>query len=108
MFKEELCKSGDGENNIFFDIFFFYLVYDLYLGILYLNMYCYLCNIFLYWLFNLGKFWDIELYCEIYIEYGNFILIKYLFKIIIEIRCNVIYLFDLVLMGYDKYSIFKC
>lgn len=91
LYKEELCKSGDGENNTFSDIFFSYPVRDLYSGVSYLNMYCYLCNTSPYRSFDIGKPWDIELYCEKYIEHGNFILIKHLLKIIIETRCNVTY-----------------
>lgn len=110
LFKEELCKSGDGENNTFSDIFSSYPVHDLYSGISYLNMYCYLCNTSPYRSFNLGKPWDIELYCEKYIEYGNFILIKHLLKTIIETKCNVTKIIypDSVSTGYDKHSTPKC
>lgn len=66
-------------------------------------MYCYLCNTSPY-----RSFWDVELYCEKYIEHGNFILIKHLLKTIIETRCNVTYLPDSGSTGYDKHSTPKC
>lgn len=88
MYIEKLCKNGAQG----IDIFSFYPVRDFNTGILYLNMYCYLCNTSPQRpVFDLGKPWGIEMYCTKYIDHRNFIMIEQLVQTIKEINCNVTY-----------------
>lgn len=87
MYMEKLCQQGG--NNILSS----HPVYDVNTGISYLNMFCYLCNKSPDRpSFELGKPWDIEVYCEKFIEHRNFLLVKQLVKTINETHCNVTYL----------------
>ncbi|XP_052687425.1 uncharacterized protein LOC128166354 [Crassostrea angulata] len=87
MYMEKLCQQGGNS------ILSSHPVYDVNTGISYLNMICYLCNKSPSRRnFELVKPWDIEVYCEQFIEYRNFLTVKQLLKTISETRCNVTYL----------------
>ncbi|XP_052687428.1 uncharacterized protein LOC128166357 [Crassostrea angulata] len=89
MYMEKLCQDG-AEGS---DIFSSYPIRDITTGISYLNMYCYLCNTSPQRpVFDLGKPWNIELYCKKYIDHRNFITIKQLVVTLKDTNCNITYL----------------
>lgn len=105
MYMEKLCKNGAQGKNIFS----FYPVRDINTGISYLNMYCYLCNTSPKRpVFDLGKPWDIEMYCKKYIDHRNFIMMKQLVLTIKEINCNVTYLPISSTKGKAQQSVPRC
>lgn len=88
VYLEKLCRQG-GNNNILSS----HPVLDRNTGISYLNMFCYLCNkppkrps------FKLGEPWDIQMFCDKFIEHRNFLTVSHLVKTIIGTHCNVTYI----------------
>lgn len=88
VYLEKLCRQG-GNSNILSS----HPVLDRNTGISYLNMFCYMCNkppnrps------FELGEPWDIEMFCDKFIDHRNFLTVNHYVKTIIETHCNVTYI----------------